>query len=86
MKKVFFRQRYRARLGGNEVDFVMPNIETPFAVEIKYDRNGVKESKYRKFAETYPDIPLSYNYLQPFAEDFFRRQIFYGLKHYVRAT
>jgi predicted AAA+ superfamily ATPase len=65
---------------GNEVDFVLPNIETPFAVEVKYDRNGVKESKYRKFAETYPDIPLNYNYLQPFAEDFFRRQIFYYLR------
>jgi predicted AAA+ superfamily ATPase len=57
----------------NEVDFVLPLVESPFAIEIKYDKNGIRESKYRKFAETYPDIPLRYNYLHPFDEDFFRR-------------
>jgi hypothetical protein len=46
-----------------------------FAVEIKYDKSGIRESKYRKFSETYPYIPLKYNYLQPFDEDFFRRMM-----------
>jgi predicted AAA+ superfamily ATPase len=57
----------------NEVDLVLPNVENPFAVEVKYDENLIKPSKYKKFVETYPEIPLSYNYLQPFSEDFFRR-------------
>ncbi|MDR0812199.1 MAG: ATP-binding protein [Paludibacter sp.] len=58
----------------NEVDLVLPNIENPFAVEVKYDQNIIKTSKYKKFVETYPEIPLSYNYFQPFNEDFFRRK------------
>jgi predicted AAA+ superfamily ATPase len=49
---------------GNEVDFVLPNIETPFAVEVKFDKTNIRTMKYKKFIETYPDIPLSYLYLQ----------------------
>ncbi|MDR1779646.1 MAG: ATP-binding protein [Tannerella sp.] len=60
---------------GNEVDFVLPNIEKPFAVEIKYSQTAFKASKYRMFSETYSDIPLSCNYFQPFTEDFFRRNL-----------
>lgn len=58
---------------GNEVDFVMPYLEKPYAVEIKYDKALVKSAKYQKFKATYPDIPLSFGWLQPFNEDFFRR-------------
>ncbi|MDR0603893.1 MAG: ATP-binding protein [Bacteroidales bacterium] len=58
---------------GNEVDFVMPYVEKPYAVEIKYDQALVKSAKYQKFETTYPDIPLSFVWLQPFDEDFFRR-------------
>jgi predicted AAA+ superfamily ATPase len=58
---------------GNEVDFVMPYCEKPYAVEIKYDQALVKSAKYKKFEVTYPDIPLSFEWLQPFDEDFFRR-------------
>jgi hypothetical protein len=57
---------------GNEVDFVMPYLEKPYAVEIKYDKALIKPAKYKKFEETYPDIPLSFKCLQPFEEDFFR--------------
>jgi len=60
---------------GNEVDFVLPHIETPFAVEAKYDEALIKPSKYKKFTEIYSDIPLSYKWLKPFDEDFFRRII-----------
>jgi predicted AAA+ superfamily ATPase len=58
---------------GNEVDFVMPYMEKPYAVEIKYDQALLKPEKYKKFKATYPDIPLLFGYLQPFDEDFFRR-------------
>jgi len=59
-------------ISGNEVDFVLPNIENPFAAEIKFDKNAIKENKYKKFSENYIDIPLKYIYFQPFTEDFFR--------------
>ncbi|HWK07854.1 MAG TPA: ATP-binding protein [Puia sp.] len=57
----------------NEVDFVLPEIEAPFAVEAKYDEAAIKPSKYKKFTETYPEIPLHYAWLYPFNENFFRR-------------
>jgi predicted AAA+ superfamily ATPase len=57
----------------NEVDFVLPEIEAPFAVEAKYDESAIKSSKYKKFTETYPEIPLHYAWLYPFDENFFRR-------------
>jgi len=58
---------------GNEVDFVLPEKENPIAIELKYDEAQIKPSKYKKFIETYPDIPLHYAWLHPFDEDFFRR-------------
>jgi predicted AAA+ superfamily ATPase len=58
---------------GNEVDFVMPYLENPYSVEVKYDQASAKPTKYNKFTATYPDIPLSFAWLQPFDEDFFRR-------------
>ncbi|GGB01353.1 ATP-binding protein [Puia dinghuensis] len=58
---------------GNEVDFVLPEKENPFAVEAKYDKAQIKSGKYKKFVETYPEIPLHYAWLHPFDEDFFRR-------------
>jgi hypothetical protein len=55
------------------VDFVLPQIETPFAVEAKYDEAAIKSSKYKKFRETYPEIPLHFDWLFPLDENFFRR-------------
>jgi predicted AAA+ superfamily ATPase len=60
----------------NEVDFVLPEIESPFAVEAKYDEAAIKSSKYKKFTETYPDIPLHFAWFYPFNEEFFRRLSF----------
>jgi predicted AAA+ superfamily ATPase len=59
---------------GNEVDFVMNRIENPYAVEVKYSKNTIRESKYKIFKDTYPEIPLHFAYLEPFDEDFFRYQ------------
>ena len=57
---------------GNEVDFVIPNISNPYAIEIKYDRSAIKPTKYKLFTETYPDIPLQYAYMNPFTEELFK--------------
>jgi len=61
---------------GNEVDFVMNRIENPYAVEVKFSENAIKESKYKMFRDTYPDIPLQFAWIEPFDEDFFRRNLY----------
>ena len=58
---------------GNEVDFVLPEIENAFAIETKYDEALIKSGKYKKFTEAYPEIPLRFAWLHPFDEEFFRR-------------
>jgi predicted AAA+ superfamily ATPase len=57
---------------GNEVDFVLNRIEQPYSVEVKFNKNMIRESKYNLFKETYPNIPLSFAYMEPFDENFFR--------------
>lgn len=57
----------------NEVDFLLPAIEVPFAVEAKYDNALVKPAKYTKFTVTYPEISLQFVWIKPFDETFFRR-------------
>ena len=57
---------------GNEVDFVLSHIENPYAVEVKFDKDMIKENKYKIFRNTYPDIPLHFVWTEPFNEDFFR--------------
>ena len=57
----------------NEVDFVLGHAEKPYSVEIKFDKGAIKEHKYKIFRETYPDIPLHFAWINPFDEDFFRR-------------
>jgi predicted AAA+ superfamily ATPase len=63
---------------GQEVDFVLPEIEYPFAMEAKYDEAFIKVSKYKKFTETYPEMPLRFAWLNHLNEDFFRRLNFSG--------
>lgn len=58
---------------GNEIDFLLPNIERPKAIEVKYDEVKVKPNKYKVFSEAYPEIPINFVWLQPFEEAFFRR-------------
>ena len=58
---------------GNEVDFVMSNIENPYAVEVKFSESTIKASKYKIFIENYPDIPLHFAFREPFNEDFFKQ-------------
>jgi predicted AAA+ superfamily ATPase len=56
----------------NEVDFVMSRIENPYAVEVKFNNNAIKENKYNIFRNTYPEIPLRFAWVEPFDENFFR--------------
>jgi|LSQX01.3.fsa_nt_gb predicted AAA+ superfamily ATPase len=63
---------YWRTTSGQEVDFVLPGIANPKAIEAKFDKALIKKSKYRKFKETYPEIPLEYVWMAPFNEDFFR--------------
>lgn len=61
---------------GNEVDFVLPNTNTPTAIEVKYDLTQARQNKYRIFTEAYPHIPLIFLWLQPFNEAFFQSYMF----------
>ena len=53
--------KYWRTADGNEVDFV---VETSylkgFAVEVKFNEQEVKLSKYNKFIQNYPDFPLEF--------------------------
>ena len=53
--------KYWRTADGNEVDFV---IETSylkgFAVEVKFSEQQLKQSKYNKFTQNYPDFPLEF--------------------------
>lgn len=65
--------RYWRTTAGNEIDFVLPHILSPSAIEAKYDLHQVRTSKYKRFKETYPEIPLNFAWMIPFNEDFFKR-------------
>lgn len=53
--------KYWRTADGNEVDFV---VETQFmkgfAVEVKFNEQQAKPSKYKKFVQNYPDFPLEF--------------------------
>jgi hypothetical protein len=55
------------------VDFVLPIQEQPFAIEAKFDQSQTRHNKYKLFRETYPDIPLTFSWLEPFDADIFRK-------------
>ena len=65
--------KYWRTADGNEVDFIISEVEKPYAVEVKYDQSSIKESKYKKFNGAYPELNLSFDWMRPFNEDFFRR-------------
>jgi predicted AAA+ superfamily ATPase len=59
---------------GNEVDFLVSGTEEPpQAIEVKYDQAHIKPNKYGLFTKAYPEIPLTFSWMYPFDEDFFRR-------------
>jgi len=58
---------------GNEADFVLPNVTTPFAVETKYNEALIKQRRYNKFKHAYPAITMHFAWMYRFDENFFRR-------------
>jgi predicted AAA+ superfamily ATPase len=58
---------------GNEIDFVLPEIENPKAIEVKFDEAQVKPNKYNLFTDAYPVIPLKFVWFQPFGDSFFKK-------------
>lgn len=58
---------------GNEVDFVLPRITQPKAIEAKYDKSHANLNRYKLFASAYPNIPMNFSWMTPGDEDFFRR-------------
>jgi uncharacterized protein len=64
-------KHYWCTSSGQEVDFVLPDITQPKAIEAKFDKALIKKSKYRKFEDTYPGIPLQFAWMVPF-DDFFK--------------
>ena len=58
---------------GNEIDFVLPDIEEPKAIEAKFDEVKINHNKYKIFREAYSEISLHFAWMHPFNEDFFRR-------------
>lgn len=59
--------------GGNEVDFILPYLQIPKAIEVKFNESAVKPAKYKIFRENYPDIPLEFNCMEPTEEYSFYR-------------
>jgi predicted AAA+ superfamily ATPase len=58
---------------GSEVDFIIsPDAKDTFAVETKFHRRQVSESKYKSFTERYPKISLQYRCYEPFDEGVLR--------------
>lgn len=64
--------KYWRTANGNEVDFICHSGEEPAAIEVKYDKSQINKKKYKVFEEAYPDIRLSFLWMQPFDEEFFR--------------
>ena len=65
--------RFWRTADGNEVDFVLPEVESPCAIEVKFDEAQIKPSKYKKFKDNYPQIDFQFVSYNPFDENFFRR-------------
>jgi uncharacterized protein len=65
--------RFWRTADGNEVDFVLPEVENPLALEVKFDEAQIKPSKYQKFKDNYPQIDFQFVSYSPFDENFFRR-------------
>jgi len=68
--------QYWRTSGGNEIDFILSDSDSPKAIEVKFDHHEVKVHKYKLFEEAYPEIPLQFFWLNPFGQDFFRRTYF----------
>lgn len=65
--------RFWRTADGKEVDFVIPEINSPLALEAKFDEQLLKPTKYKLFRETYPEIDFQCANFLPWSEDVIRR-------------
>lgn len=65
--------RFWRTADGKEVDFVLPEIDVPIALEAKFDGQLIKPAKYKLFQETYPAIDFQFATFSPFSEEVIRR-------------
>ncbi|GMQ28796.1 ATP-binding protein [Algoriphagus confluentis] len=66
--------RFWRTADGKEVDFVLPEIEDPIALEVKLDQKSNKQSKYKLFTESYPSLPFRFVNLSPWNEEVLRKE------------
>lgn len=57
---------------GKEVDFVLPEIDLPLAIEAKVSKELIKPKKYAYFQEHYSNFDFRYATFSELSEDFFR--------------
>ena len=65
--------RFWRTVDGKEVDFVLPEINIPIALEAKFDEQQIKLLKYKLFQETYPDIGFQFASFSPWSEEVIRK-------------
>lgn len=66
--------RFWRTADGKEVDFIIPDMQPPIAIEAKFDQNQIKPKKYSYFQENYPQFKFGFATLSPWSEDFFRME------------
>jgi predicted AAA+ superfamily ATPase len=65
--------RFWRTVDGKEVDFVLPEIDVPIALEAKFDGQLIKPAKYKLFQEAYPEIGFQFASFSPWSEEVIRR-------------
>jgi predicted AAA+ superfamily ATPase len=65
--------RFWRTADGKEVDFVLPEIDVPIALEAKFDGQLIKPAKYKVFQEAYPEIGFQFASFSPWSEEVIRR-------------
>lgn len=65
--------RFWRTADGKEVDFVIPEINSPIALEAKFDQQLIKPAKYKLFQETYPEIDFQFANFLPWSEEVIRK-------------
>ncbi len=65
--------RFWRTADGKEVDFVLPEIDVPIALEAKFDGQLIKPAKYKLFQEAYPEIGFQFASFSPWSEEVIRR-------------
>lgn len=65
--------RFWRTADGKEVDFVLPEITSPIALEAKFDEQLIKPLKYKLFQEAYPEIGFQFASFSPWSEEVIRK-------------